>query len=260
MTEGAARSTVLKVTQVEPSHGFVAWQALVDGHAPKSSNDPAIALQPILATPEICKDAKQLEERLTAWSLKVAEYEQQFKVIGEAQRTFVVREMMPKGHQAEVPDGTEEVRRNYGVTGDHRQRNDGRRRTSTDGSGEERRRVTRTRVTTCRTTMCVRGKDAKLAKEQARKDRTEWECGIVEKDLMKGRVAEEMTEERKEVRRARKAANLIGTVTQTKDPMETKARERAKVERNLIFLRLRRANAYWSELSIQVDQQHRRRR
>ena len=51
VTEGAARSTVLKVTQVEPSHGFVARQALVDGYAPKSSNDPAKALQPILATP-----------------------------------------------------------------------------------------------------------------------------------------------------------------------------------------------------------------
>ena len=40
-TAGAARSTVLKVTQVEPRRGFVAWQALVDGHAPKSPNDPA---------------------------------------------------------------------------------------------------------------------------------------------------------------------------------------------------------------------------
>ena len=29
-TGGAARSTVLKVTQVEPSQGFVAWEALVD--------------------------------------------------------------------------------------------------------------------------------------------------------------------------------------------------------------------------------------
>ena len=26
-TEGAARSTTLKVTQAEPNHGFVAWQA-----------------------------------------------------------------------------------------------------------------------------------------------------------------------------------------------------------------------------------------
>ena len=59
VTEGAARSAVLKVTQVEPSHGFVTWQALVDGYTPKSSNDPARALQPILATPKRCKDAKE---------------------------------------------------------------------------------------------------------------------------------------------------------------------------------------------------------
>ena len=37
VTEGAARCTVLKVNKVEPSHGFVAWQALVDGYVPKSS-------------------------------------------------------------------------------------------------------------------------------------------------------------------------------------------------------------------------------
>ena len=47
VTEGPARATVLKVTQTEPSCGFVAWQALVSGYAPKSSNDSAIALQPI---------------------------------------------------------------------------------------------------------------------------------------------------------------------------------------------------------------------
>ena len=44
VTEVATRSTVLKVTQVEPSYGFVACQALLGGYAPKSSNDPAIAL------------------------------------------------------------------------------------------------------------------------------------------------------------------------------------------------------------------------
>ena len=54
-------SEVLKVTQVKPSHEFVAWHALVEGYAPKSSNDPAIALQPTLATPERCKDAKGIE-------------------------------------------------------------------------------------------------------------------------------------------------------------------------------------------------------
>ena len=30
--EGPARAMVLKVTQTEPTHGFVAWQALVDHH------------------------------------------------------------------------------------------------------------------------------------------------------------------------------------------------------------------------------------
>ena len=79
VTEGAARATVLKVTQTETSHGFVAWEALVDGYAPKSSNDPAIALQPRLATPKSCKDAQELKERLTAQSLKVAEYEHSSK-------------------------------------------------------------------------------------------------------------------------------------------------------------------------------------
>ena len=68
-------------------------QALVDGYALKSSKDPATALQPKLATPKKCKDAK---ERLTAWSLRVVEYEDQFKAPDEAQRTFVVREMMLK--------------------------------------------------------------------------------------------------------------------------------------------------------------------
>ena len=72
VTEGLARATVLKVTQTEPSRGFVARQALVDGYAPKSSNDLAIALQPTLATPNRRKDAKELKESLTAWSLKVA--------------------------------------------------------------------------------------------------------------------------------------------------------------------------------------------
>ena len=37
-----------------------------------------------------------MKERLTAWSLKVAEYEHQLKTIDEAQEIFVVRRMMPK--------------------------------------------------------------------------------------------------------------------------------------------------------------------
>ena len=130
-TEGAARSRVLKVTHVEPSHGFVAWQSLVDGHAPKSSNDPAIALQPTHATPKRCKDAKELNERLAAWTKRVAEYEHQLKAIDEAQNTFVVKDMTPKDIKREFLMGL----RNHGKTGDHHQRNDGRRRTSANGLG-----------------------------------------------------------------------------------------------------------------------------
>ena len=103
--EGPARATVLKMTQTEPSHRFVAWQALVDGYVPTSLNDPAIALQPTLAAPKKCKDAKVLLERLTAWSLKVAECEQKFKVIDVAQKIFVVREMMTKDIKRELLTG-----------------------------------------------------------------------------------------------------------------------------------------------------------
>ena len=44
------------------------------------------------------------------------------------------------------------------------------------------------------------------------------------------RVAKETTEERREARKAPRAANLIGTVTKTKDPMGTKAQGTAKVK------------------------------
>ena len=50
---------------------------------------------------------------------------------------------------------------------------------------------------------------------------------IVEKELMNGRVAREMTETRKEARRPPRAVNPIGTVTMTKEAKE-KARTRAK--------------------------------
>ena len=53
---------MLNVTQSELSHGFVAWQALVDVYAPMSSNDPAAGVQPTLATPKRYKDAKEIIE------------------------------------------------------------------------------------------------------------------------------------------------------------------------------------------------------
>ena len=136
VTEGAARSSVLKATQVDPRHGFVAWQALVDGYAPKSSNDPAVALQPILARHTRCKNAKELKEKLTAWSLTVAEYEHQFQVIDEEQNTVAVREMMPKDIKREFLTGPRKFDEIMENVGDHHERNDGRRPTSANGSEE----------------------------------------------------------------------------------------------------------------------------
>ena len=45
------------------------------------------------------------EGKATAWPLKVAEYEHQFKTINEAQKIFVVREMMPKDIKLEFLTG-----------------------------------------------------------------------------------------------------------------------------------------------------------
>ena len=155
-TEGAARSTVLEVTQVEPSH------------------DTAKAQQPTFATFKRCTDAKELKEKPKAWSLKVVEYEHQFKVIDEAKKTIMVREMMPKGIKQAFLTGSEKVRRNHGETGDQHQRNDDRRRTGAKGPGRRRHRVIWTPATACRVMMRVRsrGKCTKLTQEQSRKDHT----------------------------------------------------------------------------------------
>ena len=75
-----------------------------------------------------------------------------------------------------------------------------------------------------------REKDTKLAKEHARRDQTEQKRGTEEKDLMNGRVVEEQTEERKETIKAPRAANLVGTVTKTKDPTGTTAKGKTKVK------------------------------
>ena len=232
-TEGLARATVLKVTQTEPSHGFVAWQALVDGYAPKSSNDPATALQPILATPKKCKDAKELSERLTAW--KVAEYEHQFKVIDEAQKIFAVWVMMPKDIKRELQTGPrkfDEIMEKLEIIVDEMMADDGpvpMDLGNVSGHDTKSTQVTRTPAMTCHAKTCVLspGKGTGLAREQARRDRSDQDHGIVEKKLMNGRVAREMTEVRKEARRAPRAASPTGTVTRTKGARE-KVRTRAK--------------------------------
>ena len=67
----------------------------------------------------------------------------------------------------------------------------------------------------------------KASKDQAKSGQMDLERGIVEKELMNGRVAGEMAEPRKEAKRAPRAANPIGTVTRTKEARE-KATARAK--------------------------------
>ena len=152
VTEGAVRSTVLKVTQMKPRHRFVAWQALVDGCATKSSDDPAIALQPILATPKRCKDAKRLEGE--AHGMIIESGWVRAPVQGGRCSAEDVRcdGKDAEGHHARVLDGTEEIRRNYENSWSNHQRNDG--RPTTDQyqliwtksvrTMRERRRVTRT--------------------------------------------------------------------------------------------------------------------
>ena len=54
------------------------------------------------------------------------------------------------------------------------------------------------------------------------------EHGIVEKELMNGRVAREMTEARKEARKGPRAPNPIGTATRIKEARE-RARAKARV-------------------------------
>ena len=68
------------------------------------------------------------------------------------------------------------------------------------------------------------------AREKARKDRTDWKCGIVDKELMNGRVAKETMEESEEVRRAPRKRKLICTVTRTKEALETKAQAKARAK------------------------------
>ena len=80
-------------------------------------------------------------------------------------------------------DKTDETRRNYGKVVDHHQRNDGRRRTGTDGSGRDQDARNDMSYDDVRS----RGKDTKLAKEQVRKDQTEQGRGTEEKELMNGR-------------------------------------------------------------------------
>ena len=127
VTEGATRSIVLRVRGMASAR---------DGYAPKSSNDPTVAPQPILARHTRCKDARELKEKLTAWSLKMTVNEHHFKAIDAAKKTFVVREMMPKDIKRKFLMGPRKFDEIMEKVGDHHQRNDGRRPTIANGSEE----------------------------------------------------------------------------------------------------------------------------
>ena len=80
---------------------------------------------------------------------------------------------------------------------------------------------------TCHTKMCapLPGKDTRPAKEQAKRGQMDREHGIVEKELMNGRVAREMTEARKEARRLQGHSGI-----RREDPVHAgQASEREKV-------------------------------
>ena len=70
----------------------------------------------------------------------------------------------------------------------------------------------------------------KAGKGAGKRDQTDREHGIVEKELVNGRVAGEMTEPRKEATLAPRAANPKGTATRTREAMGAKRKARARVK------------------------------
>ena len=162
----------------------------------------------------------------------MAECEHQFKAIGEAQKTFLVVEM-PKDIKREFLTGPrkfDEFMEKLEIIINEMMADDGPVPMDSGSVGTRDTRMTQSDSDTSNDmsydNMCVRshGKGTEQGRKQARNDRTDWRCGIVDKELMNGRVAEKMTEGR----RARRAANLTGTVTGTKEALETKAKARAK--------------------------------
>ena len=70
-------------------------------------------------------------------------------------------------------------------------------------------------------------KGYKAGKEAGKREQTDREHGIVEKELIIGRVGE-MMEATMEARRAPRAANLIGTATRTREAIGATGKARAK--------------------------------
>ena len=87
-----------------PSHGFRAtWHSLVDGCALTSSNDTDYCAATHTGDNQKSTSTQSaLKEKLTAWSLKVAEYEHQFQVMDDAENDVCREGDDADGHQASV--------------------------------------------------------------------------------------------------------------------------------------------------------------
>ena len=74
--------------------------------------------------------------------------------------------------------------------------------------------------------------------QRSREGRTKRSRNVVprKRELMSGRVVKETMEESREARMAPRAAHLIGTVTQTKDPMGAKAKVKARAKLDIAKL------------------------
>ena len=166
--------------------------------------------------------------------MKVAEFEHQFKVIDEAQKILVAREMMPKDVKR-VFDGTEEfdeIMKKLETTVNEMMADDGPTPMDLGNVGTHDAKTTQS-VSDTNNDMsyedvcAIAWKGYKAGKGAGKKGQNgsgTWHRG---KRADERRVAREMTEPRKEANRAPRAANPIGTVTRTKEARE-KARARAK--------------------------------
>ena len=159
----------------------------------------------------------------------MAEYEHQFTEIDEAQKIFVVREMMRKDIKRDFftgPRKFDEIMEKLDIIINGMMADDG--PTPMDlgnvsGYDTKTTHSTRTRTRTCHTkdVCAIAWKGTRPAREASR-DRMGQDHGVEEKELMNGRVARKMTEVRKEARRAPWAASLIRAVTRTREAMGAK--------------------------------------
>ena len=155
----------------------------------------------------------------------MAEYEHQFKAIDEAQKIFVVREMVPRDIKREFLTGPrtfDEIMEKLEIIVDEMMADDGPVPMDLGNVGAHDTKMAQNDSDTSNDIsyedVCAIAwrKDTGQAREQARRDRMDQEHGIVGKELMSGRAA-----------RAPMEASPTCTATRTKGTRE-KARARAK--------------------------------